>query len=81
MKVIKVTDLQELLKSNNNMVTAYECDKLPVIDLSVNSYEVEITYKAIVEGYSDDDAVEALEGMIMDGKIPYSYSCTTKIDD
>ena len=81
MKVIKLTDLRDLLEKNGNTVNAYQCEHLPTIDLDYGSYMVEISYKLVVEGYSEDDALKAAEGMIQKGLVPYDYSTVYKQED
>lgn len=78
MKVVRVEDVQKLFDKSNNLITAYDFDCLETFELPSNEYKVELTYTVTVQGYSEDDAIEAAEKLIADKKIPYDLSCVTK---
>lgn len=80
MKVVKVEDVEKLFAKTGNIMTAYEFSKIEPIELTTSEYEVELTYKATVSAYSDDDAIQAVEELIRLKEIPYNYSCTCKLD-
>ena len=79
MKVVRVEDVEKLFAKTGNIMTAYEFSKIEPIELSSNEYEVEITYKVTVTGYSEDDAIQAVEELIRLKEIPYDSSCVTKL--
>lgn len=78
MKVVRVEDVQKLFAKSNNLITAYDFDRLETFELPSNEYKVELTYTVTVQGYSEDDAIEKAEQLIADKKIPYDLSCVTK---
>lgn len=79
MKVVKVEDVEKLFAKTGNIMTAYDFSKIEPIELSSNEYEVEITYKVTITGYSEDDAIQAVEELIRLKEIPYDSSCVTKL--
>jgi hypothetical protein len=79
MKVVRVEDVEKLFAKTGNIMTAYEFSKIEPIDLPSNEYEVEIVYKTIITGYSEDDAIQAVEELIRLKEIPYDSSCVTKL--
>lgn len=79
MKVVRVEDVEKLFEKTGNMMTAYEFSQIEPIELSSNEYEVEITYKVTITGYSEDDAIQAVEELIRLKEIPYESSCVTKL--
>lgn len=79
MKVVKVEDVEKLFAKTGNLMTAYDFSKIEPIELSSNEYEVEITYKVTITGYSEDDAIHAVEELIRLKEIPYDSSCVTKL--
>lgn len=80
MKVVRVEDVEKLFAKTGNIMTAYEFSKIEPIELTTSEYEVELTYKATVSAYSEDDAIQAVEELIRLKEIPYNYSCTCKLD-
>ena len=78
MKVIKVSDLRELLEHNNYMINASQCESLPSFEIGFNPYSVTVSYKLTVDAYSEDNALEVAEEKIRTGTIPYDYSCVTR---
>lgn len=80
MKVVKVEDVEKLFAKTGNIMTAYDFSKIEPIELTTNEYEVELTYKVTTSAYSDDDAIQAVEELIRLKEIPYTYSCTCKLD-
>ena len=81
MKVIKVSDLHELLERNNYMVNAHQCESLPSFEIEFKPQSVTVSYTLLVDAYSEDNAFEKAEEKIRTGTVPYDYSCVTKIDD
>ena len=81
MKVIKVSDLRELLEHNNYMINASQCESLPSFEIGFNPYSVTVSYKLTVNAYSEDNALEVAEEKIRTGTIPYDYSCVTREDN
>ena len=78
MKVIKVSDLHELLERNNYMVNAHQCESLPSFEIEFNPYSVTVSYKLNVDAYSEDNALKVAEEKIRTGTVPYDYSCVTR---
>ena len=80
MKVVRVEDVEKLFEKTGNMMTAYEFSQIEPIELTTNEYEVELTYKVTISAYSEDDAIQAVEELIRLKEIPYTYSCTSRLD-
>ena len=80
MKVIKASDLHQLLEHNNYMVNAHQCESLPSFDIKFNPYSVTLYYTVAVDAYSEDNALEVAEEKIRAGAVPYEYSSVTKVD-
>ena len=78
MKVIKASDLRELLEHNNYMINASQCESLPSFEIEFNPYSVTVSYKLTEDAYSEDNALEVAEEKIRTGSIPYDYSCVTR---
>ena len=80
MKVIKVSDLRELLEHNNYMINASQCESLHSFEIGFNPYSVTVSYKLDVDAYSEDNALEVAEETIRTGTVPYNSSCVTRAD-
>ena len=80
MKVIKASDLHKLLERNNYMVNASQCESLPSFDIKYHLYSVDVSYKLMVDAYSEDNALEVAEETIRTGTVPYNSSCVTRAD-
>lgn len=80
MKVVKVEDVEKAFEKSNNMLTAYDFNKIPSFELPVHKYTVELSYVITVSAYSEDSAIDKAEKLIGEGQAPYESSCVTKID-
>ena len=80
MKVIKESDLNELLEHNGNVINGHQCESLPSFDIKYHLYSVNVSYKLMVDAYSEDNALEVAEETIRTGTVPYNCSCVTRAD-
>ena len=78
MKVIKESDLNELLEHNGNVINGHQCESLTSFDIKYHLYSVDVSYKLMVDAYSEDNALKIAEEKIRTGTVPYDYSCVTR---